>query len=80
MTTEPAPEHPTQAGEVVRDKAGNLGIVTEPARKAGPYKGQVSVTWAFGRYTVAEWPEELTVIAPATVRNFTETLATRTES
>lgn len=47
-------------GEAVKDSTGRLGIITEPARKAGVYKGKVSVMWLGGRYTVTEWPEELT--------------------
>ena len=73
MTSEPTTEHPTHAGEVVQDSGGNLGIVTEPAKKAGMHRGKVSVMWAFGRYTVAEWPEELAVIDPAAVRSFAAT-------
>ena len=73
MTSEPTIEHPTHAGEVVQDSAGRLGIVTEPARLAGIYKGKISVMWAFGRYTVTERPEELAVIDPAAVRSFAAT-------
>jgi hypothetical protein len=69
MTTETT-THPTRAGEVVQDDAGRIGIVTEPARKAGVYKGKISVMWAFGRYEVVEWPEKLTVVDPAAVRSF----------
>lgn len=69
MTTETT-THPTHAGQVVQDTRGRIGIVTEPARKAGVYKGKVSVMWAFGRYEVVERPEELTVVDPAAVRSF----------
>ena len=48
------------AGEAVTDQRGNIGIITEPIKKAGINKGRVSVMWVGGRYEVAEWPEELT--------------------
>lgn len=80
MTSETIPERPTHPGEVVRDSKGNLGIVTEPAKKAGVYKGRLTVMWAFGRYEVTEWPEELTVVAPAAFRSLAATLATGTDS
>ncbi|MFK0005006.1 hypothetical protein [Paenarthrobacter sp. NPDC090522] len=70
MTSETTTNHPTRAGEVVQDSRGRLGIVTDPARKAGVYKGKIGVMWAFGPYEVAEWPEELSVVDPAAVRSF----------
>lgn len=55
-------QNPLYPGQAVTDAEGNIGIVTEPARKAGVYKGKVSVMWVGGRYTVTESPEDLTVI------------------
>jgi hypothetical protein len=51
------------AGQAVtKGDSGAIGIVTEPARKAGVYKGLVSVMWVGGRYEVTEHPEELTPV------------------
>ena len=69
MTTETT-THPTHAGQVVQDDRGRIGIVTEPARKAGIFKGKIGVMWAFGPYSVIQSPEELTVVDPAAVRSF----------
>lgn len=80
MTSETTPERPTHAGEVVQDSRGRLGLVTEPVKKAGIYKGRLTVMWAYGRYEVTEWPEELTVVAPATFRSFAAALAAGTQS
>ena len=43
-------------------KGSRRGVVTEPVKKSGIWKGRVSVMWIGAPYTYAEWPEDLTVI------------------
>ena len=38
------------------------GVVTEPVKKSGMWKGRVTVMWIGAPYEFAEWPEELTII------------------
>lgn len=52
-----------RAGQAVRDNSnGDLGIVTEVARKSGVYKGKVGVMWEGSPYSVIESPENLTPV------------------
>lgn len=69
----PPPAPRPSAGDVVRQADGKLGIITAPIPQAGPFKGMVSVMWAFANYEVLEQPEGLTIIDPAAVRAFAST-------
>ena len=48
-------------------KNGSRGIVIDGAvKKSGPNKGRIEVMWIGGRYTVSEWPAEVTVLGSET--------------
>lgn len=51
--------------EVTKKGGGGRGVVVDGiAKKSGPNKGRIEVMWIGGRYTVAEWPEDLALVQP----------------
>lgn len=66
-------KHPDFPGQVVTNRqGGGVGIITEPARRAGIYKGKIGVMWVGGSYEVTEWPEDLEVIDSSLVLGIIE--------
>ena len=65
MTDTNADERPLRTGDEVTTSTGHLrGVVVDGhVNLSGKNKGQIEVMWIGGRYTTAEWPEELKRVA-----------------
>lgn len=57
-----------QPGQAVVNTKGRVGIVTEAARKAGVWKGQVGVMFVGSPYNVAYSPADLEPVTLAIIR------------